>query len=55
MDPLDCLYYLCVGIFMFIVIFQLIEKTCCIFCLKPNTHSMQKGDGEESIEYVRLD
>ena len=58
MDLLDGVYYGCVGIFMFVVLFQILEQTCCISCFHLD-HSISKNhqnneDFGQDFELERL-
>ena len=58
MDLLDVVYYGCVGIFMFVVLFQILEQTCCISCFNLD-HSISKNhqnneDFGQDFELERL-
>ena len=58
MDILDGVYYGCVGIFMFVVLFQILEQTCCISCFNldhsiPKNHRNNEDFGQD-FELERL-
>ena len=60
MDILNIIYYVCVGIFMFTALFQLLEQTCCISCLQmdrsviPGNRKIDSDEGGQDYELERL-